>query len=372
MRFTYSAIEIQQRVHVYAPRLLLFAAPAGEISKWAEVARLSHIGEGHQRRRNESKVRAISKFLASDDRNTIPSALTIALSDATIEESESDCKTITIASLDDGGGSLIIDGQHRLYGVEKFDPCMRLNIVAIVDPDDLEIAFQFLVVNNKASKVPTDHYRLLANLTSDEKLSSRLRAARLSLNKNTALISIVDLEDSSPFFKSVIWPVDDDEDSRSDFVRPAAIEVSLAQIERKDLNGLGNEDALIDFFFAIWNAVKDIWPDLWTEESRLLSKAGLVAMTNFLLEDLTPFIDRGRLDASDPDAVSTEVSNILSSLEEDFWTADWTRSSLDTTAGRQLIVESLQKVRRNRSRGEPWYSGVTLISTSSLSSFDNQ
>ena len=373
MSFTYPAIEIEQRTHVEAPRLVLFAAPSGEISRWAEVARLSHRGEGHQRRRNESKVRAISRYLKSDDRNTIPSALTIALSGALIEEGTGECKTVTIPSLDEGGRSLIIDGQHRLYGSGNFDPEMLLNIVAIFEPNDLEIAFQFLVINNKASKVPTDHFRLLANIKNDEDLSQRLRSARLSLNKNTALVSIVDMEDDSPFYKSVIWPIDsDDDDHRFEFVRPAAIEVALSQIEQKDLVGLDNEDALIGFFYAIWNSIKDAWLDLWTEDSRLLGKAGLVAMTNFMLEDLTPSIDHGNLDAANPDEVAEYVRQIIPNLEKDFWTSDWTRTSLDTTAGRQLIVESLQKARRNRNRGEPWYSGITLVSASSAFSSENE
>lgn len=319
MSFTYPAIEVQQRSHLDAPRLLLFAAPAGDISQWAEIARLDHRGEGHQRRRNEAKVRAIAKYLEADDRNTIPSALTIALTGASFTDGPGECMNVSIPSLLDGGKGLIIDGQHRLYGAERYDPDMHLNVVAILDPDDLEIAFQFLVINNKASKVPTDHFRLLANIKNNHDLAGRLRTARLSLHKNAALVSIVDLEEGSPFYKSVIWPVEtEDQDGRVEFVRPAAIEVALSQIDQKDLVGLDNEDALIAFFYALWNAIYNAWPDLWHEESRLLSKAGLVAMTIFLLEDLTPFIDRDLLDAANPDRVVEEVGTIISDLTREF------------------------------------------------------
>ena len=368
MSHTYSAIEIAQRTNPDAPRLILFAAPSGEIIEWADVARLDLQGEGHQRRRNEAKIRAITKFLAADDRNTIPSALTIALSNVSLDQSQDECITVTIPSLAEGGNGLVIDGQHRLYGAERHDAAMPLNVVAILDPSDLEVAFQFLVINNKASKVPTDHIRLLAANIDDSELTNRLRAARLSLSKTAALIYVVDLEEESPFYKSVIWPIDtDDDDQRRDLVLPAAIEIALSNIDQKDLVGLDNEDALIAFFFALWQSINDTWPDLWIEDSRLLSKAGLVAMTNFLLDDLTPFIDRDRLDASNPDEVADEVKEILRDLESGFWTEDWTRTGLDTTAGRELIVESLQRIRRNKNRGEPWYSGVSLVSTSASS-----
>ena len=366
MSYTYPALTMEQRSSGDAPRLLVFSAPAGEIAQWANVERLTVTGEGVQRRRNEAKVRAIARFLEVDERNTLPSALTIALSGVTITEPTADgCGSVTIPGLEEGGQGLVIDGQHRLYGAQVYDPALPLNVVAILDPSDLEIAFQFLVINNKASKVPTDHIRLLAITIDDQELSDRLQTARMSLSKSATLIGIVDSEEDSPFFHSIIWPVDQSHPGeRLDLVRPAAIELALATISQKELVGLDNEDALIAFFFALWGAVRSAWPDLWVPESRLLGKAGLVAMTQFLLEDLTPLVDRDRLDAANPDEVQAEATDVLRDLEPDFWTSDWTMTSLDTSAGRQLIVEALQKVRRNRRKGEAWFAGISLVSGS--------
>jgi DGQHR domain-containing protein len=366
MAHSYRALVVSQRSSEEAPTLLLFAAPAGEIVQWANVERLTVTGEGVQRRRNEAKVRAISRFLESDDRNTLPSALTVALSGVTVDQSPDGCAAVTIPDLSEGGAGLVIDGQHRLYGAESFEASTPLNVVAILNPTDLEIAFQFLVINNKASKVPTDHIRLLAISIDDQELASRLQTARMSLSKTATLVGIVDSEDDSPFYRSLIWPVDQTQPGeRFDLVRPAAIEVALATISQKELVGLDNEDALIAFFFAIWGAIKAAWPELWTTDSRLLGKAGLVAMTQFLLEDLTPSIDRDRLDAASPDAVSAEVADVLNDLTPEFWSADWTMASLDTSSGRQLIVEALQKVRRNRRKGEAWFAGISLVVGSS-------
>lgn len=364
MAFTYPGIRVDQRPGTGAVPLMLLSAPAGQIVAWAEVARLGHDGEGVQRRKNEAKVKAIGRFLAADEHNTLPSALTIALWDVTIATADDGCSSITIPLTEEGGRGLVIDGQHRLYGAVHHDPTLPLNVVALLNPDDLEVAFQFLVINNKATKVPTDHIRLLSLGLDDADLGRRLRTARMSLSKSAALVGIADSDEESPFFRSVIWPVDpvDDDAPRLNLVRPAALETAMASIAQKDLVGLDNEDALISFFYALWQAIKDAWGGLWVPDSRLLGKAGFVAMTQFLMDDLAPLVDRGRLDAANTDDVAQEVALILAGLEPDFWASEWTMQSLDTSAGRGIIVDALQKVRRNRQRGEPWYAGIQLVS----------
>ena len=72
MTYEYPAIFSRQRLDT-GPLLASFVAPAGDVSSWAEVERLSHGGSGHQRLRSEARVRAIARFLAQDERNTIAS-----------------------------------------------------------------------------------------------------------------------------------------------------------------------------------------------------------------------------------------------------------------------------------------------------------
>lgn len=370
MSYRYSVIQTDQRPVATAPSLVLFAAPAAEIAQWASVERLGLGGEGVQRRRNESKVRAVARFLEKDDRNTLPTAITVALWDTEIT-AEGECAFITVPKLEAGGRGLIIDGQHRLYGAQEFDPHFQLNIVGILEPSQLEIAFQFLVINNKASKVPTDHIRLLSIGVNDEDLTERLASARMSINKRTPLVAIADLDDASPFYHSVTWPVPHHEPDRQDLVRPAAIETALGAVAQRELIGLDTDDALLGFFFAVWGAIKDEWSALWRPGSHLLSKAGLVAMTQFLLDDVTPLVDRDRLNAANPDEVASEIKDILADLSPDFWESEWTMTGLDTAAGRQVIVESLQRVRRNRRRDEPWFTGIKLVASGQASSAAN-
>lgn len=368
MTYTYPAIFTRQRgVGDDAVTLATFTAPVGEVLQWAVVDRLRVDGEGHQRLRNVAKVRAIRRFLALDHRNTIPTAVTVALRGLPDinEDSVDICATLQVPADGEPIG-VVIDGQHRLYGMSEFDPTMRVNVIALINPSDEEIAFQFLVINNKASKVATDHLKLLALTYSDAGLRERLRTARMVLGRHASLVGVVDSATDSPFYAAVEWPAEEvpgEEGTRKNLVLPAAIEQALGVIAQKNLPDLADDDALIEFFFTLWKAVKEEWSDLWAAGSRLLAKVGVVTLTTFVIDDLTPLADRGAIDLSDPTVVDVEIRKILGSLTPAFWTSEWAAKSLDTSAGRQLVVDALIQVRRNVRRGVPWHADVSLIDT---------
>lgn len=362
MVYEYPAVFSRQRDGA-GPLMASFVAPAGDISAWAEVNRLKHEGTGHQRLRSESRVRAIARFL-QEERNTIPTALVVALQIPDLEEPPTgECATIAIPADVDPRPGLVIDGQHRMYGAEMCDSDLRLNVVALINPDDEEIAFQFLVINGKASKVPTDHVKLLALQYAEEDLADRLKTARMVLGRHT-FVGIVDNSPESPFHKSVEWPTEptDADADRMNLVRPASVEQAIAAIQKKNLPDLANDDSLIEFFFTLWSAIRDRWRGLWTPDSKLLQKVGLVTLTTFVIEDLVPLADRGDIDLTDPDATRKEIEdNILRYLDPEFWKREWAAKSLDTSAGRQLVVDALRTMRRNLTRDMNWDADVQLV-----------
>lgn len=366
MTYTYPAIYTRQRgAESDGVLLASFTAPVGEVVKWAAVHRLNVEGRGHQRLRNKAKVRAISRFLTLDERNTIPTAITVALRGLALEGSETldACGSISIPDREDPIG-LVIDGQHRLFGMEEFDPSLKVNVVALINPSDEEIAFQFLVINNKASKVSTDHLKLLALQYPEAALGERLKSARMTLGRHASLVGVVDNSEDSPFYRAVEWPVEEVEgEPRLNLVLPAAVEQSLGTVAQKNLPDLADDDALLEFFFTLWRSVQEAWPGIWVKGGKLLSKVGVVTLTSFIVDDLTPLADRGSIDLADPDVVAEEVRLILDDLTPAFWTSEWTAKSLDTSAGRKLVVDALTQVRRNRRRGNPWYADVDLIDT---------
>ena len=363
MTYSYSAIFSRQRAGV-GPLLASFFAPAGDVAAWAEVERLKHEGPGHQRLRSESRVRAIARFLEQDERNTIPTALVVALQIPDLKEPPmGECATVSIPANVDPRPGLVIDGQHRMYGVGTHDPDLPLNVVALINPEDEEVAFQFLVINGKASKVPTDHVKLLALRYTEEDLAERLKTARMVLGRHT-FVGVVDNSSESPFHKSVQWPTEPTgaDADRLNLVRPASVEQAVAAIQRKNLPDLADDDSLIEFFFTLWSAVRARWPDLWAPDSKLLQKVGLVALTTFVIEDLVPLADRGDIDLADPDATRKEIEdNVLAYLDPEFWQREWAAKSLDTSAGRQLVVEALTTMRRNLRRGVNWDADLQLL-----------
>jgi len=356
MAYEYPAIFSRQRADA-GPLVASFVAPSGEIERWAEVQRLKHDGPGHQRLRSESRVRAITRFLEQDERNTIPTSVVVALQIPDFEEpSAGTCGTITIPDGADPRPGLVIDGQHRIYGVAAHDNSTPLHVVALINPQDEEIAFQFLVINSKASKVPTDHVKLLSLHYAKDELADRLKTARMVLGRHQ-FVGVADNSPESPFYKSVEWPTESPEadSARVNLVLPASIEQAIVVIQRKNLPDLETDDALIEFFFTLWSSIKKHWPRLWKPESKLLQKVGLVTLTTFVIEDLVPLADRGEIDLADPDATRQEIKdNILDHLDPEFWERSWAAKSLDTTAGRLMVVDALRTMRRNLRRGVNW------------------
>ncbi len=367
MPFAYPAIFSQQRKNEGAPLSACFIAPVGEIRRWTNIDRLSTTGKGHQRVENASKVKTIRRFLELDERNTIPNALTVALRlDDFREPVLDDCATLHIPDNDPPLG-IVIDGQHRLFGMAAFDDNISVNVVALINPSDEEIAFQFLVINGKVSKVPADHLTLLALQYSKTGLEERLRSARMVLRRHASLVGIVDSSPDSPFENAVKWPTEEvaGATTRQNLVLPASIERSLAIVAQKNLLALRDDDALLEFFFTLWSTVKDTWPSLWNEGSRLLSKVGLVTFTHFIIDDLAPLADRDLVDLGDPLSIKEAALEVLSDLEPDFWTSEWTATSLDTSTGRRLVVDTLIQIRRNVRHKSPWHLDVSLVESGS-------
>jgi len=158
--FRYDCLVTKQRTSADAPAFCLFHAPAGEILDWADIRRLNPNDPGApQRQTSPAKVKAIKRFLDKDQRNTIPTSviLTVDLALNQIERLQADgTHSFGTIKIEFEAGApkpgLVIDGQHRLYGMKEFAPNTEVNVVAILAANDMEKAFQFLVINNKQRK----------------------------------------------------------------------------------------------------------------------------------------------------------------------------------------------------------------------------
>jgi DGQHR domain-containing protein len=346
----------------------MFNAPAAQIESWSTVPRLSPDDEsGIQRARNDFKVKSIKAFL-QDPRNTIPTAIVLALSKGSYSlERPSEPQGLGFIEVNDTDKDkiFVVDGQHRLYGLKLFNGAAAVPVVAILDATDEEKAFQFIVINNKVSKVATDHIRALSiNFTDQAEsadLEERLRTARLSLHKHVALVGLADELSDSPFVGLVSLPGKPNPEQR--MIVPAAIEASVAYVQSKKFKQLSDDDAPFEFFLALWTSVKAKWPDLFFKESKLLSKVGLVTMTKYLTEAIDALATYGRAQVNLGNAadIQSAVSTVLSRQTPEFWLKDWTISISDTKAVRDQVESALKAVQQNLRDQEPWYQEVDLI-----------
>lgn len=399
MDFKYLAFVYEQRpAAANAPKFCTFHAKAGEILKWAAIQRLSKAQpQAIQREPKRARILGIKRFLQQDERNTIPSAIVIAIDGAQLVPLANctlpgggalpaDLQGTAIAQLtisvpdgkdQDALPGLVIDGQHRLKGVTEFSPDVPLNVVAILDANDNEKAFQFLVINNKAAKVSADHIRAMVGLTPEEpELSARLKTARLSLDENVGSVGVMDTDAESPFFGMINWPYnityEGEKARRAGFIPPAAIEAAIGYIKSKDIGDLDDPESVDEFFITVWSVVKKEWANIFNKDSKLLDKVGIVCMTEFLVDELRrrsiPKVTRFSM--ANPTKVAEHTKEILDLLEPEFWTVEWKSTSYDTRAGRDQIIDALEQIYGNKGESRPWHHNVDIIKPLEASAAD--
>ena len=362
--FRYDCLLTRQQDSNEAPSFCIFHAPVGEILEWADIKRLEEEAGAPQRRMSPAKVKAVTRYLATDVRNTIPTSVILTLDVSAPAPILVEDRRTSYGALEfthnpgEPRPGLVIDGQHRLLGINDFDPTFQVNVVAIFGANDMEKAFQFLVINNKASKVSMDHIRALALHYQEDELQARLTTARLTLNPNLGFVGLVNSEEESPFRGMIDWPITPEPNR---VVVPAAIENAITYIQQQRVKEFESDDVLLEFFYTLWRKLRESWPELWTANSHLLEKVGILCMTQYLTDLLVNSYDLGKLDVSDPQAVGAVVSDILGSSERHFWTKRWTSTSYDTKAGHELIKRALIQISRNVRMGLAWYEDVDLV-----------
>ena len=304
--------------------------------------------------------RALSK------KNIIPTAVIIAFTKgaATFEADGHGPGVGTLKIIKDPASANVVDGQHRLFGMEKFGPGTQVAIVGLLEADDAEKAFQFLVINNKSSRVPAKHAKaVLASMKSTD-LAVRLQKGRLAFDaEGIRDVDILNTDDESPFYKTIDWSITD-EDSR--MVQATAIEQSLAYLGNLGVGELEDRDDRRAVFSAIWSTVKAKLPDLWVEKSRLISKVGIVCLTRFVMDMITKWADSDALeiDVLDLEQIEKLTNDILKYMDKRFWTQPWASTAsggFDTNQGRERVVQALTQLYRNGRRDVKWSTDIEII-----------
>lgn len=358
----FPAFKFRQRGDA-APEVVVFCAPVGTISQFATVEELTPTTRGPQREQKEAKVVAIRKFLDADPKNTIPTALILAFVPGKAKFKATGGGTLSV-DWTDGAAATIVDGQHRLFGIASYDPKMEVAVVGLLDADQVERAFQFLVINNKSSKVPATHTKALLAKMKATPLAKRLKGARLSFDaEGIKDVDLVNSDPESPFHNSVDWTTTPEANR---VVQATAIELSLSYMSGLQLAEFEDRDIRRSVFLAIWRTVKVTWPKLWKKDSRLLSKVGVFCLTRFVVDRISQWADNDDLDieVTDLAVIEAQTKRILGYMDQRFWTAPWADNSsggFDTNQGRDRVLAALTKLYRNGRKDLDWYTDIDIV-----------
>ena len=379
----YCGFKIQQRKSPHSPSLFIFASNARDINEWATINRLKDRSGGTQRRLSESRVRAIHKFFSENEINTTPTGIIIAFKPGRTNFSPFDIGKVSCENDFIQWGTLsfdfdpevpvqerpafVVDGQHRLIGMSQFmGEDLPVLVSAILDADDTEQAFQFIVINNKVSRVPTDLIRSLLVDFNENDLDARLKTARISMYQQAMLVATVDEDSESPFYHMVKWDIRGDNVNLA--IKPQAIESGFSYIRHVFPRLDEDEDSLIDFFFGIWLGIKNVYEELWNNtDNRLFENAGFKTFTSYITDQIAVLVRSGInvvnvVNIYDPKSVTNFAETIAKQVPVDFWKSTWIGKSLDTSSGRELIDDQINKIRQNIIDDLPWWTNLTIVS----------
>jgi DGQHR domain-containing protein len=357
----YTCFAFQQQKK--APLFVLFHAKVSEIIQWAGIDELGPKSWGPQREGKEARVDAITNFLSADPRNSIPTAIIVAFGQGMSKLKEANPYQLQI-QVEDQKAATIVDGQHRLMGLSEFDPNIEVSVVGLLEVDPVEKAFQFLVINNKASRVPATHTKALLARMQQTNLSQRLKGARLAFDVSGIRdVDLVNSIEDSPFYQMIDWTITP-KDGR--LVPATAIEQSLEYIGGLGIPEFDDRDVRRSVLLAIWKAIKEHWGDLWVEDSRLISKVGILSLTRFVADRITNWADNDEIniEITDLSQIEKQTKKIVSYMDKQFWTVPWSekaRGGFDTTQGRDRVLAAITQLFRNGRREIPWYTDIDII-----------
>lgn len=388
---------ISQRKDENVTRFFVFNARAKDLKEWLGIRRIKDVKKGAQRVLRKARASAVTKFIEASPINTIPNSILIAfdpgkanftslskeISEGIIQTKSSLENPVNILNgcdnqlnwgiiefsferneQEDAKPALIVDGQHRLYGMSNFDKeDLPITVVSLIDANHEEQAFQFIVVNNKAVRVSAENVKsIIADFNEDE-LEKRLVLARVKYGDKPLILRSLNDSPSSPFQNLLNWSYNREITEETQLVPITAIEQTMRYI-RKSFTVLENdEDSLIEFFCATWRAVKGNYPELFGKSNQFMTKANISAFNEYITDRLLYFWEMDLLDIFETDEIEQKVLDIIKRLPQEFWLENWKLRIQDTPNFRDIIKNDLKTIITNSKLGKDWMNGLELIET---------
>jgi DGQHR domain-containing protein len=365
----YLGFNVQQ--HGNTPiNFIVFVAKAKEVVHWAHADNIKLDRGNVQRALIEARWRQIKKFFTTSPNNVIPTSVTIAFEEALpLLESRQAVKDgqlgYHIETLKAGlvricfpdavvDSSFIIDGQHRLRGMSELDFDVYVPVCLFPSLSKLERAFQFVTINNKSHKVPTDNLKaLIANFEQIQSdLRTRLTQASITTPKFATVIDVLNEDTDSPFYKMIDW-VNNRFVDANPTIQPTALENSLKAIVRAFPETKEDESDALLVLSAIWRAIftaNGVTSLNAKEFPNLILKATIQTISEMIVEklksDYDPAFTNAPITASNGAAAAQTAQNLVTGIPVGFWQDPWLLKSLDTSAGRELIQADIRALKK--------------------------
>lgn len=146
---TYNYIEVQQPIGVF----YLCAIPANVLLKVVKRSPRSKGGEGVQRDTQQERVNKISRY-CSDPDAIFPTPIVVSVEKGAMVKLDEEHHTVVLFE-DNGIIGDVIDGQHRLWGIEgsKYADQFILPVVLMFDLTLEEKAYIFSTINSNQRRV---------------------------------------------------------------------------------------------------------------------------------------------------------------------------------------------------------------------------
>lgn len=364
----YKGFLIRQRANS-AITFVVLVADAKDVHRWSQTDDI-RIDRGNvQRELVESRWKQVGKFFNASPRNVIPTSITIAFSsDAIRVAQEKDLvegiPNYFLSELNDGvvrlvfpdamkQQSYVLDGQHRLKGMAGLDGPVIVPVCLFYSLSPLERAFQFVVINNKSHKVPTNNLKALIHNFDEieEGLRSRLAHASITSPRFATHVDILNETTDSPFHKAIDWVNNRHEDAKK-IIQPTAIENGLKAITRGFPETKDDEADSILVMSSIWNAIFESYGITFENIDtvpNLTSKATIQTVTEMIVErlvkNLDPAFSSGSVTKNNAAEAAATAKDLVTDLPIEFWKEAWGLKSLDTAAGREIIAQSIRKLK---------------------------
>lgn len=380
---TYFGCLTRQRINENTVPFFVFHARVKDVKQWAGIKRIQDFPEGTQRILRKTRVRMITRFLQADPKNTIPNNILLAFSPqethfnslgdklSQLEES-SDFTNGCSGQLDWGflhftfdpdrpehlRPALIVDGQHRLYGMSEYeDENLPVLIVSLINAPLQEQAFQFIVVNSKAVRVlATSAKSIIADIDEDA-LEERLLKAGVPYGDMSPILRDINDLVSSPFYKLLKWERNRD---GIQLVPLTAIEQSIRFTETVFSFLKNDEDSLVEIFMAVWRGVKKRYSELWGKDNKFMTKVNINALNQFLIQRLKLAWEFGTVNIFDVDSVESHILRFLENIPGEFWESEWSIKIQDNANVRQQIEDDLNTIVNNYRLQKQWNDNLQL------------